>query len=772
MKMTSGKIMIPVAILYALYFVSLLSENDQAGDFLSPVLCFICFIPVLYGYGRRESRKGLKYAGYLLAAALLAWGICDLFWALIRHVLHLDPSFYDTLENVYSLSNILILASLLISFYREMRKINKMQVLLDSMMVTISIAALIWVFVFQRNLARAAVLETNWIAMLSLLTDVMIIAWSFIWYFSVRSPRSPLCHYLNFIGEVLFAVTDIIYYYVYFYKTYVPNSLIDGGYTVSFAIIALSGVMKINGCTKMIPNIGQIRNGSRIWIRKEVFFLVIPVIIFAVEGSQSRILLGLVCVIMFYFLFTNYIQENIYRDMLLAKEKNHVAELEARVEERTAQIYKAMTSDVVTGMHNRLYLEQKLAKMSAELKPQEKIFILYVDLNKYKSLKSIYGKYTAEHILKECGGRIEQIMTQSGGFAASYGDDEFIGVLLTEDGKDDGIQQAARNIISYCSDTYHVEQKALVVTMNVGIACYPDDTGSQEELIRDAEMAMLQSRKTGFNTVFRYDSRTGENMKKQELLGLQLKKVDYKKDFYLLYQPQVRCCDGVMIGVEALLRWKAPDGAVISPLDFIPLAEENGMIIPLGYWIMETAARQLAEWKNCGMSGIRMAVNVSSKQLLDERFADILDEILTRYEIHEGEFEIEITESVQLENNTELNRMLQEIRERGVSIAMDDFGTGYSSLHYLTRMPISRIKIAKELVDRIETDVYSRSVVQMMASVAQVNQISVIAEGVETQPQWEALMEFNCDEIQGFFFARPLAPDAVARMYQESRDRR
>lgn len=146
--------------------------------------------------------------------------------------------------------------------------------------------------------------------------------------------------------------------------------------------------------------------------------------------------------------------------------------------------------------------------------------------------------------------------------------------------------------------------------------------------------------------------------------------------------------------------------------------------------------------------------------------------LLAHKHIIRGEFEIEITESVQLENNTELNRMLQEIRERGVSIAMDDFGTGYSSLHYLTRMPISRIKIAKELVDRIETDVYSRSVVQMMASVAQVNQISVIAEGVETQPQWEALMEFNCDEIQGFFFARPLAPDAVARMYQESRDRR
>ena len=750
----------------------LILHNNVAVDFLSPVLDFICFLPVLLGYGRKESHKELRYAGNLLAAAILFWMLCDLTWALMAHVFHNDALFYATLENVYSLSNLLILLSLLISFYVEMRKVNKIQALVDSMMVTISIAALIWVFLFHRDMARAAVLETNWIAMSSLFIDVMIIAWSFIWYFSIRTPRSALYHQLNFLGEVLFAITDISYYYVYFYKAYISNSLINGGYAVAFVLLAISGVLRMKDSERTVPNIDWKRKGGQIWIRKEFFFLAVPIIIFIVEGSQSRIFFALVFAIMFYLLLTNYIQENIYKDMLLAREKKHVAELEARVEERTAQIYKAMTSDVVTGMKNRLYLEEKLSKMSAELKENEKIFILYVDLNKYKGLKSVYGKYTAECILRECGSRIEHIMTQSGGFAASYGDDEFVGVLKPEDDGEFRIIQAARNIISYCSDTYHVDQKALVVTMNVGIACEPDDTLSPEELIRDAEMAMQQSRKIGFNTVFRYDSKTGEDMKKRELLGLQLKKVDYNKDFYLLYQPQVRCSDGVMIGAEALIRWKAQDGSVISPLEFISLAEENGMIIPIGYWVMETAARQLTEWKSCGMSGIRMAVNVSSKQLMDVRFADMLDEIMIRYGIQKGEFEIEITESLQLENNTALNRMLQEIREKGVSIAMDDFGTGYSSLHYLTRMPISRIKIAKELVDRIETDVYSRSVVQMTTSVAQVNQISVIAEGVETRPQWDALKEFNCDEIQGFFFARPLPPDAVARMFQESRDRR
>lgn len=185
------------------------------------------------------------------------------------------------------------------------------------------------------------------------------------------------------------------------------------------------------------------------------------------------------------------------------------------------------------------------------------------------------------------------------------------------------------------------------------------------------------------------------------------------------------------------------------------------MIIPLGYWIIEQAAKQLSKWRKELKTEIKMAVNVSSKQLLEVGFADRLRKILELYQIPHEYFEIEITENVQLENNLMIQETLNQISKMNIAIAIYDFGTGYSSLHYLKQLPVDRIKIAKELIDHIETDIYSKSIVQMLISVATVNQIKVIAEGVETKEQWEYLKKVECDEIQGYFFSRPLTPPAL-----------
>ena len=198
-------------------------------------------------------------------------------------------------------------------------------------------------------------------------------------------------------------------------------------------------------------------------------------------------------------------------------------------------------------------------------------------------------------------------------------------------------------------------------------------------------------------------------------------------------------------------------------MDFIPITEENGMIISLGYWIMEQAAKQLSSWKKLYASKIKMAINASSKQLIEENFTDKLIQILENYQIPKQDFEIEITESIQLETNSMIHETLAKLSSYGISIAIDDFGTGYSSLYYIRELPVNRIKIAKELIDHIDHDIYAKSIVQMVISVAKVNNIKVIAEGVETKEQWECLKEMECNEIQGYLFSKPLVPNELEK---------
>ena len=423
-----------------------------------------------------------------------------------------------------------------------------------------------------------------------------------------------------------------------------------------------------------------------------------------------------------------------------------------------------MNTDIVTGLYNRRYLENYLERSIRMIERDERVYLIYIDQNKYKSIKSIYGKYSAEKILAESGKRIRKVINSENGILTSYGEDIFVAILKSQE-EYDYAMSVAQKIIHSCSDMYHIEDHKVAISHNIGISCYPTDSKTAEELVRNADTAMMQARKTGFNYVRIFDQEVGQYIRRKERLELKLKRLKYEEEFYLVYQPQVNCMDGSILGVEALLRWKTKSGEIIPPMDFIPITEENGMIIPLGYWIIEQAAKQYIKWKNERGYTIKMAVNVSAKQLIEEEFIEKLIHILRQYEIPPADFEIEITENVQLENTGWMIEALSKIQEKGISIAVDDFGTGYSSLHYLRELPIQRIKMARELINGVHYDIYAKSIVQMVISIAKVKSIKIIAEGVETSEQWECLKQMNCDEIQGYFFSKPGLPEEIEQKW-------
>lgn len=760
--MVKRKCMGLLILTYLVYFVAILMKNNVIGDILSPVLTLVAFCFVFYGAVIKEKNRIFQIGGLFYSMSIFFWFIMDMMWGISTLLLHVNPEESMVINYGYSVTNYLLLVAILIWSYTEIKKWNKMQAFFDVMLVSLCTIVVLWVFIFEQDMEKAAILQSDMIYMTSLLADVVIFAWINIWFFSIRNRKVPFFISFSAGGSIIFALTDIIYYYQYFYKVYEPNSLLDGGYVLAFSFMAMGSLAKARTAPDTEVRIADRKGIGK--FGKKLFFLIVPAALVIFKRSQTQLLLYVVTLMLLYFIFTNYIQNNIYRDEILEKEKEHVRDLEQKVKERTSEIEKIMNTDVITGLFNRRYFELNLENLCSTLKQNEYVVLLYIDQNKYKYIKALYGKYIAETLLREVGKRIFDVVVAEKGMLASYGEDVFVAVLNGPFDYEQGME-LANKIISQCSDVYYVEDHDIRVTLNIGISRYPTDSKNHEELIRNADMAMLHARKTGFNKIARYNKQIGSHAYYKNKIEMKLKKVVFDEEFALLFQPQVLCKDGSLYGFEALVRWYTKTGESISPADFIPVTEETGIIVPLGYWIMEQAAKQLAAWKRETAREFRMAVNVSTKQLLDPKFTSEIIEILNRYEIPLHTFEIEITENIQIENNLGVLKTLNTIRDMGISIAIDDFGTGYSSFYYLKHLPISRIKIAKELVDNIENDIYSHSIVRMVVSVAKANRIKVIAEGVETREQWECLKELDCDEIQGFFFSKPMRPDELSEKW-------
>jgi diguanylate cyclase (GGDEF)-like protein len=634
--------------------------------------------------------------------------------------------------------------------------------LLDSTIIAICIGILLWLFVFDKNIENALVLRNDIVAMLSLLADVVVFAWISIWYFSVRKRKTPLFMTLIALGALVFTIVDFIYYYVYFYNAYEANTLLDGGYVIAFALIAIGSII-IEFKTEPIDSKAVDYKATN-KVSKELILLAVPLILLIFKNNETQYLLFTVSSIMIYYVFTNYTQKNIFRDEILTREKEYIEVLEAKVEERTGEVFRLMNTDIITNLYSRRYFEEYLFNISKQIKKGERILLLYVEQNKYKMIKSMYGKYISEKVLKELGSRMQLLATKCDGVIAAYGDDVFTIAFKGNYTYEQGLQ-IADNIIQTCSDVYHIESFDIGITLNIGISCYPNDSKNSEELIKNADTAMMQARTMGFNKSLVFNDQLGDYVYNRSVIEIKLKKVKIEEEFQLYYQPQVSCEDGSLIGFEALIRWKTKNGKFIPPSDFIPIAEETGLIISLGYWIMEQAMKQLIEWQRLTDKELRMAINVSAKQIVDKDFIPKFQALLDKYQVNPNSIEIEITENIQLDENIKMNEIFGIISGMGVSIAIDDFGTGYSSLYYLKNLPVNRIKIAKELIDNIEQDLYDYAIAKAVIFIGKTREIKVIAEGVENKGQWDCLKELECDEIQGYYFAKPMPAEDILKIW-------
>jgi len=422
--------------------------------------------------------------------------------------------------------------------------------------------------------------------------------------------------------------------------------------------------------------------------------------------------------------------------------------------------------DTLTDLPNRTLLAQRLEQTLVDADTNERLAaVLFIDLDRFKIINDTLGHAIGDELLRVVARRLTESV-RPGDTVARYGGDEFVIVLANVAHVDD-VTRVAEKVVGRLAPPMTIAGRELFVTPSIGITLYPLDERHGEELLRAADTAMYKAKERGGNT---YEFFTPElNLRAQRRFTLEahLRQSFDRGELRLYYQPQVDLASGRIVGAEALIRWQHPRWGLVPPAEFIPLAEETGLIKPVGQWVLAEACAEARAWHEAGHRGLRMAVNLSGRQLADRRFAAEIEQTIAAAGLARGALEVEVTESVLMQDLDQTAEALAALARLGVTVAMDDFGTGYSSLTYLKRLPIDALKIDQSFVRGLTVDPNDAAIVQAVIAMAHSLGIKVIAEGVETAEQLAFLERHGCDQAQGFYLGVPQPAEQFRAMLRE-----
>ncbi len=422
--------------------------------------------------------------------------------------------------------------------------------------------------------------------------------------------------------------------------------------------------------------------------------------------------------------------------------------------------------DTLTDLPNRHLLQERLSYAINEAKSGgQMVAILLMDLDRFKVINDTMGHDVGDRLLVEVAKRLRQGL-ENNGTLGRMGGDEF-GFIMPKLTHAEVAGQTAQTMLKTLIQAFVIDDMEYFIGASIGIGIYPLDGEDVKTLIKNTDAAMYHAKEQGRNNFQFYRNTLNTTSMARMLMEGSLRSALEKEEFFLCYQPQMDVKSGRMIGAEALIRWQHPLQGTISPGEFIPLAEETGLIIPMGHWALETACRQVKEWQESGFPPLRMAVNLSGIQFRQPDFTDQVTGVLNGTGIETSWLELELTESIAMGDVEETFAKLNTLSNLSVKLAIDDFGTGFSSLSYLKRFPIDTLKIDQSFVRNCTTDPEDAAIIRTFIGLAHSLGLSVIAEGVETEDQLEFLKSHNCNEIQGYYYSRPLKVDDFAEFLKK-----
>jgi diguanylate cyclase (GGDEF)-like protein len=442
--------------------------------------------------------------------------------------------------------------------------------------------------------------------------------------------------------------------------------------------------------------------------------------------------------------------------------------IERKAMERAAlamarQVAHSAEHDFLTGLPNRMLLNDRVGQAIALAKRHvKKVAVLFLDLDGFKHINDSLGHQTGDKLLQSVAKRLVDCIRGSDS-VSRQGGDEFV-VLLLDLEHAENAAITARRMLESIAQPHAIDHRDLHVTASIGVSVYPDDGLDADTLIKNADTAMYQAKENGRRSFQFFKPAMNVRAVERQFIEEGLRRALERQEFALHYQPKVNLITGAITGAEALIRWTHPTRGPIPPVDFIPVAEDCGLILPIGAWVLREACEQARAWMDAGLPVRSMAVNVSAMEFRDKNFLEGLFAILTETGLDPRSLELELTESVLMKQAASTAAMLQTLRKRGVRVAVDDFGTGYSSLSYLQKFPVDAVKIDQSFVRQISNGGDNTTIVKAIIGMARGLKLRIIAEGVETLEEVAFLRAYRCEEAQGYYFSRPVPAQQFAML--------
>jgi len=424
--------------------------------------------------------------------------------------------------------------------------------------------------------------------------------------------------------------------------------------------------------------------------------------------------------------------------------------------------------DALTGLPNRNLLHDRLKQSVFAQRTVRAIAVAFLDIDHFKFVNDSLGHNIGDKLLKQVAERLTQIV-RDGDTVARLGGDEFI-LILNDQGGQEVLYRAMQRISNKVAEPMKIDGHDLLVTCSAGISLYPQDGPDVDTLLKNADAAMYRAKDKGRNNFQFYTAEMNRQVNERLKMESALRRALERREFELFYQPRIRVECGTLVSCEALLRWQHPESGLLLPERFIALAEETGLIVPIGEWVLRSACAQARSWQKRGSQPIAVSVNLSLRQFRQETLASAIGDALRETGLDPRLLEMELTESLMMHDSDAAIRTLTQLREIGVDLSVDDFGTGYSSLSYLTRLPISALKIDQSFVQEVKGDDRPGEgiVAQAIISLARNLKLKVVGEGVETEAQFQFLKKHGCDEVQGYHFGRPMPAPEFERFLDAS----
>lgn len=457
----------------------------------------------------------------------------------------------------------------------------------------------------------------------------------------------------------------------------------------------------------------------------------------------------------------NYLKES-YNEIKIQKES--LVEKYEELKKSEEKNKKIAYTDHITGLPNRTAFTNQLDGVMKTLRKDETIAVMYIDLDNFKRINELLGHSYGDELLIDATDRIKQL-TDENDYLSCFGGDQFI--VLTQNIEDIGeYEEKVKKIQNVFSFPFVLAAKEFFVTLSIGICLVPKDGKTTQTVLKNLDSALYAAKSNGKNTYLYYDESINKDMMDKIEMQAQLRAAIANDEFVIYYQPQIELGNETIKGFEALLRWNHPTKGIMLPAEFIQVAEESGLIVTIGEWVIRKTCEQLKEWEMKDFDSITIAVNLSKRQFKDKKLIAMLSNIIEETQIKPEHLELEITEDIALEDLTYTMQTILELRQKGIIFTLDDFGTGYSSLSYLKHLPVNNLKLDKSFLDSILEDKDSRTIAVTLISLARELGINVIAEGVESGSQEDFLKDAHCDQAQGFLYSEPVPVKSADRLLE------